>query len=261
MKYKKIDNILLINGDCFDVMDQMKKQKKMIDLVLTSPPYNTCRAISGDRAIKNLENRYDSYEDNKSEQEYIDWSISLFNKYDEILENNGVILYNMSYGSENPNIMWKTIAKIIEDTNFMIADSIVWKKNSALPNNVSKNKLTRIIEYVFVFCRKNEYKTFNSNKQVKSISEKTGQKFYENIFNFIEAKNNDGSCNLNKATFSTELVLKLLDIYANKDSVVYDSFMGTGTTAKACKEFGISCIGSELSYSQWEYSVERVSNI
>lgn len=61
------------------------------------------------------------------------------------------------------------------------------KKKSALPNNVSHNKLTRICEFVFVFCRKNEYKTFVANKQVKSQS-KTGQKYYENIFNFIEAK-------------------------------------------------------------------------
>ena len=36
-------------------------------------------------------------------------------------------------------------------------------------------------------------------------------------------------------------------MYANKNSIVYDSFMGTGTTAVACKQFGCKCIGSELS--------------
>lgn len=47
------------------------------------------------------------------------------------------------------------------------------------------------------------------------------------FFNFIEAKNNDGSCPY-KATYSTELCTKLLDIYAPIGSVVYDPFIGTG---------------------------------
>ena len=69
---------------------------------------------------------------------------------------------------------------------------------------------------------------------------------------------NDGANKLNKAIFSTELVLKLLNMYATKNSVVYDSFMGTGTTAVACKQFGCKCIGSELSKEQVEYARSRL---
>ena len=149
------------------------------------------------------------------------------------------------------------IADIIRNTEFTVADCITWKKKSALPNNVSQNKCTRIVEYVFVFCRKTEYRTYHANKKVKSIS-KTGQKFYDTMYNYIEAANNDGANKLNKATFSTELVLKLLNMYATKDSVVYDSFIGTGTTAVACKQFGCKCIGSELSEAQVEYARSRL---
>jgi site-specific DNA-methyltransferase (adenine-specific) len=175
-----------------------------------------------------------------------------------VLKENGVVLYNVSYSAENnPNIMWLLISEIINKTDFMVADCIIWKKNSALPNNVSPNKLTRITEFVFVFCRKKEYLTFSTNKKVKSQS-KTGQRYYENIFNFIEAKNNDGSNNLNKATFSTEFCEKLIDIYLKKGDLVYDSFMGTGTTANACKIKGLNYIGSELSPAQVEYSKNRI---
>ena len=145
----------------------------------------------------------------------------------------------------------------------MIAEMITWKKKSALPNNVSHNKLTRIIEPVFVICRKNEYKTYNANKQVKSIST-TGQKYYENIYNFIEAANNDRSCNLNKATYSSDLCVQLLEIYSKKDAIVYDPFMGTGTTAIACEKYGnenMMCIGSELSEAQVEYSKNRLKEL
>lgn len=255
------DGIKLINGDCFEVIDWMSKKNAKVDVVLTSPPYNTGRVTQTQRSIDNYENRYDIHLDNMTEDEYLEWTVKLFDGYNSILRENGVILYNMSYGNENPNIMWRTVNEIIINTDFMIADTIIWKKNSALPNNVSHNKLTRIIEYVFVICRKSEYKTFKTNKQVKSISEKTNQKFYENIFNFVEAKNNDGACKLNKATYSSELCEKLLTIYAQGKVTVFDSFMGTGTTSVACKRLGLKCIGSELSEQQCEFAKNRLEEM
>lgn len=250
--------IKILNEDCMITMDKMKKVNMKCDLILTSPPYNTSRGGNSENGRKNHECRYDIPLDEMTNEEYITWTIDLFNKFDGILSKNGCILYNLSYGSENTDIVWLTIAEIIKNTNFKTADCIVWKKNSALPNNVSSNKLTRIIEYVFVFCRKEEFKTFNCNKKVKSKS-KTGQNYFENIFNYIEAKNNDGSCDLNKATYSSELCLKLLDIYANDKTNVYDPFSGTGTTALSCKIKNLNFIGSELSKQQCEYSFERLN--
>ena len=75
----------------------------------------------------------------------------------------------------------------------------------------------------------------------------------------MEAKNNDGSCSLNKATFSTDLCKQLLSMYAKPNSIVYDSFMGTGTTAVACEEMGFNCIGSELSEAQAKYAENRIN--
>ena len=156
-------------------------------------------------------------------------------------------------------MMWHVISDIMRNTNWIVADDIIWKKKSALPNNVSKNKLTRIVEHVFVFCRKDEFKTFNCNKQVKSYS-KTGQAYYENVFNFVEAKNNDGTCKLNKATYSSELCEKILGIYAKQGDVVYDPFMGTGTTLCACKQLNIDAVGIELSEKQCIFAKERLVN-
>jgi DNA modification methylase len=60
--------------------------------------------------------------------------------------------------------MWLLIAEIIKQTDFTVADCISWKKQNALPNATSKNKLTRICEFIFVFVRKSEYLSFNTNK-------------------------------------------------------------------------------------------------
>lgn len=252
------------NEDCFKTMDLFISKGKKVDIILTSPPYNTARKVKTQKALDTHNNRYDEYNDNMTNEEYCNWTVNLFNKFDEVLSKNGVVLYNLSYGSENPDVMWLAIGDILHKTNFMIADCIIWKKKSALPNNSSPNKLTRISEFVFVVCRKDEFKTFNANKKVTKESA-TGQKYYENIFNFIEAPNNDGSCDINKATYSSELCEKLLNIYAKTDSIVYDPFMGTGTTAIACCKFNernndMVCIGSEISEKQVEYSKERYND-
>jgi site-specific DNA-methyltransferase (adenine-specific) len=237
----------IFNEDCLITMDRTDLKSK-VDLVITSPPYNTSRAnVTNDK----YSSRYDVFFDKKTDREYIDWTLDIFNGYDKILKKDGCILYNVSYSSENTTLMWLLIAELIQKSNFMTADCIVWKKGNAIPNNVSKNKLTRIIEYVFVFCRKSEFKTFDCNKKVISTSKK-GQNIYENIYNFFEARNNDGSNPLNKATFSTEMVTKLLDIYAKPNSLIYDSFMGVGTTAKASLINGYNYVGSEISNDQIE---------
>lgn len=235
---------------CESNLETMAKMpNNLIDLVLTSPPYNIFNTKAKDRG-------YDYYEDNKTDNEYIDWTIDLFNEFNRVLKQNGVVIYNMGYGTENPNLMNLTVSRVIENTNFTLADIIVWKKTTAMPNSPSKNRLTRICEFVYIFCRKDELYSFNANKEIVKKSDKAN--FYESINNFIEAPNNDESNDLNKATFSTKFVRKLFKIYAKQNSVVYDPFMGTGTTAKACIIDNHFYIGSELSKSQVEYANKRL---
>lgn len=259
----------IYNQDCIKTIEKLNNN--CVDIILTSPPYNTGKNVSGKnkKSVNNFDARYDIYLENLTDEQYIKWTINLFNKFNNILKNNGVIIYNLSYSSGNKNngykstdLMWKVVSNIIENTEFTVADRIIWKKKSALPNNRSSNKLTRIVEDIFIFCRKTEYITFNSNKKVVSISNgklRSGQKSYENIYNFIEAKNNDGSCKLNKATFSSELVEKLLHIYAKENSIIYDPFIGTGTTAIGCLKCSCNYIGSELSEAQCKYAEDRIN--
>ena len=167
---------------------------------------------------------------------------------------------NLSYGTENTTIMNEVVYKILKETNFTLADVIIWKKQSATPNNVSSNKMTRICEFVYIFCRETEFYTFTSNKKIISYRE-TGQPIYENVFNFIEAANNDYSSELNKATFSTQFVNQLLDRYVLSEDIVLDNFSGTGTTMLACLIRNIKAIGIELSENQCKESKDRLNGI
>jgi site-specific DNA-methyltransferase (adenine-specific)/modification methylase len=242
-----------------------KLDEKSIDVVLTSPFYNTNKKAGKSRTLQNTTVkegeynyvRYDVFVDNMTNDEYTNYTIDLFNGFDRVLKENGVVLYNISYGADNAFGMFDTVTQIVKNTKFSIADCITWKKKNALPNSVSSNKLTRIVEFVFVFCRKDEYKTFHANKNVVSIRQ-NGQPQYSVYYNFIEAKNNDENCPFNKATYSTELCKKLLTMYCARGGVVYDPFMGSGTTAVACKEMGLKYIGSEISENQCKWAEERL---
>lgn len=252
----------IFNEDCVELMRKMIADDFKVDLILTSPPYNIGAKPIGDKVRKNHVARYDVYIDRRSSEEYRKWCVDLFDSFDKLLSGRGVVLWNVGYGNDGDNesgfnLVWLVIADLIESTNFCVADRIVWKKRCALPNNVSPNKLTRIVEDIFVFCRKREVGDFHVNKKRLGVSV-NNQNIYENVFNYIEAVNNDGSNEYNKATFSSELVVKLLKIYAKGNAVVYDPFMGTGTTAVGAKKLGLTYVGSEISRNQCEYAEKRL---
>lgn len=252
----------IYNEDCFETITKRLREKS-IDLVITSPPYNHTPRKGG---ISDT-GRYDVYTDWKTESEYCQWTYDLFNKLHNVIKDDGVILYNFSYSIENPSLPFKLVAGIEANTNYRLVDTITWKKKSGLPFPANRYRLSRICEFVFVFVNKDNMNNYTNNRHIKSVSEKTGQSYYDVQYNFIEAANNDGKCSLNQATFSSELVTQLLSMYCNSEEkrLVYDPFMGTGTTAAACIKYDagenkIEFFGSEISKEQCEYAEERVND-
>ena len=243
----------IYNEDCMKTMEELRD----VDVVITSPPYNTSRKGSSlDAADVNI--RYDEFDDCRPNEEYIAWTNDIFNAFDKTLKPNGCILYNLSYSSENIALMWLTVASVMQNTPFTIADCIIWKKKSAAPNSESTNKLTRICEFVFVFCRKTELSTFNCYKE-KGVQRPNGQQHYKNYFNFLEAPNNDEVCPIHKATYSTILCRKLMLLYSKEGDTIYDQFMGTGTTAIACIREKRNYVGSELSPRYIDWAEKRIN--
>ena len=140
-----MSKIGFLNEDCFVTMKRMENKPFKVDLILTSPPYNTGRPSNSERSRNENEARYDIHLDNMEPMDYREWSVNLFNEFDKILKPNGVIIYNMSYGSDGTvntsgiGLLWNVISDIIDKTKFTVADRIIWKKGSAIPNNTSSN--------------------------------------------------------------------------------------------------------------------------
>ena len=267
--YYDNDNFTLYCGDCLDAMSSM--DENFVDIVITSPPYGTCRSetFSKESSQKRKYNmRYDEFVEDRTPEEYCQWSVDVFNAIDLVLKKNRIVLYNFGLGNdghtEYTSYDWfNTVKSVIDGTPFTVADVLVWKKRSALPNNTSPNKSTRICEPVIVFCRKDELMSFPSNKKIVNQFA-TGQNLYSPFYNIFEARNNDGSCELNKATFSTQFVDRLIDLYVPDEQrngwTVLDPFSGTGTTGISAIAHGMKYVGIELSRQQCEYAVSRLSS-
>ena len=141
-------------GDCLELMKELPD--KCIDVVFTSPFYATNKKTGKKGTLKNIKvkegqynyARYDVFVDSMNREQYCEFTIKLFNSFDRILNENGCICYNISYGQDGADTMIEAIHSIISETNFTVADIMCWKKKQVLPNINSPNKLKRICEYI-----------------------------------------------------------------------------------------------------------------
>ena len=241
----------IYNENCAETLKRVSA--KSIDGIITSPPYNVC--------VKRQDCYYNngySDIDGLSEDEYLQVRTSEFIEFSRVLKDTGVICYNISYSKENPILPTLLVSKVHAETDLTLADIISWKKSNAIPFQTSPTKLSRLVELIYVFVKKEHLHDFNTNKQVSSLNEKTGQKFYKNYVNLIEAKNNDGyKCKL-KAAYSQDLVHQLINIYFRKGNTIYDPFSGIGTTQLSCIKNSCFFIGSELDKEHYDILIKRL---
>jgi DNA modification methylase len=242
----------LFNEDCSDTMKRIPNG--YVDGIITSPPYN----INVERSDCYYDNGY-SHLDSLSEKDYLSKRCGEFLLFSNILKQDGVICYNLSYSKENPVLPSLLVSDVHNRTDFTLADIICWKKNSSIPFQTSPTKLSRITELIYVFVNKTFLHSFTTNKEVSKINATTGQKFYKNYTNFIEAKNNDGFKSSLKAAYSVELCDKLIDIYFPEGSIIYDPFSGIGTTQISCKKNKCRYIGSEIIKDHFDNAIGRLS--
>ena len=144
----KVGNGYSYKGDTIMVMDDLIDMGEKVDYVITSPPYN----MRGH--AQEMYNNAESFNDNMSNEEYKEWIISLFERYELLLNEGGIILFNMNYMSSRKNEAFNTfdiISTIAQETGFALIDQICWKKMTAQP--VTEGRLSRICENVCVFIR------------------------------------------------------------------------------------------------------------
>ena len=98
---------------CGDTIELMKEiDDKSIQLVVTSPPYRRGQRIDGLNNIYQKANK-DVFDDNMTDEEYINWTVEVFKQYDRILKDRGVVAYNLSYTTYSPSLPYFATASAL----------------------------------------------------------------------------------------------------------------------------------------------------
>jgi DNA modification methylase len=262
------------NEDCLLTLSKMENE--FLDYVITSPPYDDLRNYNNHILGNKTEfNGYSFDFENIAKELY------------RTLKKGGVITWIVGDATEKGSETGTSFrqALFFKEIGFNIHDTMIYMKNNF--SNPSSNRYHQIFEYMFILS-KGKPKTFNpikdrknvyggqvgswgknTSRQVdgsmverkKKIIEEFGQRY--NVWTFKTSKNGqeDEIAYNHPAIFPTQLVIDNLLSWTNEGDLVYDPFMGSGTTAKACILKGRNYIGSEISVEYYEIIKKRIESV
>ena len=243
-------------GDCLELMKQLPGES--IDMVITSPPYDNIRTYNG------------------YSFDFEGIARELF----RIVKDGGVIVWIVNDGTVNGSKTGTSFrqALFFNEIGFNIHDVMIWDKDScAFPEEV---RYSDTFEYMFVFSkgkpksihkicdRKNKYGGSKisgtsrnrdgtlfimSGRKKGSRIKEFGERF--NVWHISSVKNNKTG---HPAVFPKDLVKDHIISWSEKDDIVLDCFMGSGTTALACMETERHYIGFEISKEYYEKALKRI---
>jgi len=226
----------LILGDC---LEEMKKiEDNSVDLILTDPPYNigdkNKRTKMGNNIVSNMEawGKWDNY----TWEEYENMIISLLKESLRILKNGGAF-YCFTAREFNGYFTKKAM-----DMGFKYNNTLAILKDNPLPH-FCKNNYRSCFELCF-YVSKGKPNTFNF----------LSQKICKNVFNYLIGKK--------ETTHPTEKPLgfceNIIKISSNENDLVFDPFMGSGTTGVAALKLKRNFLGIEIDSNYFEIAKKRI---
>lgn len=248
------------NENCLHTMSKMDDQ--IIDLVITSPPYDNLRDYNG----------Y-SFDFEK-----------IANELKRILKPGGVIVWVVGDATINGSETGTSFRQALyfKEIGLNLHDTMIYQKDSATFPEV--NRYNSIFEYMFILS-KGKPKTTNiikdrlnksfkdgclikgtdrqKNGTLKSRITKEMEQYGErhNIWKISSGYNKSTSDHIafqHPAIFPEELVRDHIVSWSNEMDLVYDPFMGSGTTAKMSHLLKRNWIGSEISDQYVKIAQERL---
>tara|TARA_R100001591_G_scaffold43142_1_gene54363 strand:+ start:18 stop:1229 length:1212 start_codon:yes stop_codon:yes gene_type:complete len=229
---KKSDVEKLMNGD-------------KADMVFTSPPYNS-GGNSGTGGYRGNEKRqtkefYNQCSDNWTKSEYKLFLIKVLKNIHSICTEISPILWNVMYNANARDDYGKIVFS--DDNPFTVKETIIWDKGVGM-NITATGILSRTCELIFLMSKGDKYYT-NQKKEV-----------YWNTWRI----SNRGGGNMqygHGASFPVDLPKEGIIKFSKKNHIIYEPFLGSGTTLIACEKTNRICYGMELDTKYCDVIIER----
>jgi site-specific DNA-methyltransferase (adenine-specific) len=209
----------LLQGDCLDLMDNLNP--KSVDILYIDPPY-----IPPEHS-KTLT----KYKKTLSEMCILEcYFKTYFNKMDKILKDDGCIFIYCNCDSYP--LFYIHLYPYVKKMRCFIWDKISCSLG-------------------YTFRHQHEMILYAERKDFKCIKCGTGE-----IFKYHSVKAKDKT---HPAEKPVDLHKHILKNIVDENKVVLDTFMGTGSSAVACKELGCKYIGMELEPEYVEKAKQRLN--
>lgn len=234
----------IYNEDCLITMGRMSDG--FVDLVVTSPPYDDLR-------------KYDGYT--------FDFEATAAELY-RVVKDGGVVVWVIGDATVDGSETGSSFRQALHfmDVGFRLHDTMIYEKNSpAYPARKDGVRYTQIFEYMFVFAKGKPYAKLICDKPNKWAGHKDFSGKLKNPVPEFSPRNNiwkyTTSFNGVKhpAPFPEQLAADHILSWSMEGDVVYDPFMGSGTTGKMALLNGRSFVGSEVSEGYCTIADERIA--
>ena len=235
----------IYNECCLKTLNRLKDNS--INTVITSPPYNMNLRVRNNQycsrqITKELTTKYNGFTDNLTLNQYNRFHTKVLT---HLLRVSPIVFYNIQIVTGSKRSVFKMIGQYAD----YLKEIIIWDKGHAEPS-IQSGVLNKRTELILVFdkydsiCRKFK----NANFERGTL---------EDIWFIPKNKKNLES---HKAIFPEQLAYKILKNFTNEGDIIYDPFMGTGTTAYVCKSMNRKFIGSEINKNYIDIAKQRLEH-
>lgn len=231
----KLNNkVAVAKGDSKKLIKSIKTNS--IDLILTDPPYNIAKYSTGNISLPNrsaINNDIAQWDRiNFNPEEWVD-------EFIRILKPTGNLFIFTTY---NQIGKWHAcLDDCFDTTQFMI-----WHKIDPTPK-IYKSGFLNSCEMIFCCWNKNHYWNFLSQKEMHNFIEAPVCRFPERI---KEPKH--------PAQKPKTVLKKIINIACKSNGIIFDPFMGVGSTGVAAIEMNMRFIGFEINNEYYKASIRRL---
>lgn len=217
-----------------------------IRLVVTSPPYWDLKDYFKEGQIG-----MESYD------EYLQRLQSVFLQLYPKVVQNGVVAINVNYRVKNkkPVMIPADLLEKLLDIGYYYHFSILWHKSSGIPTR--NNNLVDRHEYVMIFSKSSTlHINQNAFKHIRDY--KNDEINFGNLWNINRKAGSVGKQYIHPAIYPIELIDRLIEIFTMESDLVFDPFLGSGTTMISALTKGRVCIGYEYNEEFKDLIIDRL---
>jgi len=277
---------IIQRGDTLELIKQIPFES--IDLLVTSPPYWAKRVYNGDGEI-GAENTPEDYVNRLADffdtlKPYLKKEANVFINVGDTYFGSGAGAWNKyldadgnttSYQKDRKEKFFTTkplqpkiaqngklyqnkqlllipsrFAIEMQERGWLLRDDIIWQKPNRIPASVT-DRFNNTYEHVFHFVINKKYYFNLDAVKIPSASGKPKNPGDVWVINTQPLSGN------HTATFPEKLIEQIVLCGAPENGIVFDPFLGTGTTWIVCDRLKRTCIGFEINEDYFAFANER----